>query len=620
MKIFSKNKKKISIFIFINLFYIFISNSSLYSKPDKNENFGMKENNNSFKNKKIQWEKLEINHNNKNKINWERINLNQKQKNIERIDQIIKSKEKETESRKYYLQDLDNLLPRQISPTIQINNFPEVGDFSQKFTLKSAFSGGDAKGTGNQNYSYRVDYAMYNNTFFSVYISEADDPYFNNIKNYKNNPAKNFWRNYSLVFNKKINQNKYKKLKLSFNSAIELWDLETVYKKDNILKYASTNRIIGSFAFPATYNLNKRINFTAAPRFSLLPEKVGSGVESKNYYGNSFSIGIGGDLKINKSLHFLTGYSFIFGPGFNSFDENMDFSRNNIFNIGFQWDPNPRINLRASISNGFGATPSTGNLTIPSDNLPLYELNLKLNSFYFDYPLRELSEREFSLLHKGLTIDTALVPEYGKNQLWLNIDNKSSYFGYYGYSFSNIFQLEIINLGSFKNPTQNLSDKYKKLTDTFAGENNFNNRFGGKLLLLSPTKGNPFWLSTRITLGRDQESDQGYHFIELPSTFELNPKIALNISPKYLWSGHGNLSGLGLGINYKINNKLQLIPEMIFNIPDNEHNNNSIILRYLNNKNSSLDLYISNALGTQDLGQLIKSNKYKYGFKINLIL
>ena len=53
--------------------------------------------------------------------------------------------------------------------------------------------------------------------------------------------------------------------------------------------------------------------------------------------------------------------------------------------------------------------------------------------------------------------------------------------------------------------------------------------------------------------------------------------------------------------------KITSIPEMIFNIPENEHNNNSIILRYLKNNNKALDFYISNAYGVQDLGQLIKS-------------
>ena len=616
MKYFVKNKKQILIVIFINLFYIFIIKSPLYTSPKNNNNFGIK-GNNSFQNKKIKWDKLEINHNNEYKLKWENFKLNQEKNKIKKIDHIIKSKEKKTKSKKYYLQSIDDLLPKQISPTIQINNYPKIGGFSQDFNLKSAFSGGVAGGTGNQNYSYRFDYSLNSNTYFSGYISEADDPYFNNIKNYKT--VKNFWRNYSVVFNKKINQNKYKKLKLSFNSAIEVWDLHTVYKKDNTINYSANEKIIGSFAFPATFNLNNRINITGSPRFSFLPEKVGNGVISQNYYGNSFSVGFGGDLKINKSLYFLTGYSFIFGPGYNSFDENMEFSRNNIYNIGFQWDPSSRINLRFLITNGFGETPSTGNLTIPSDNLPLYSFNLKLNSFYFDPPLRLFTEREYSLLHKGHTIDTALVPEFGKNQIWLNFDNKNSSFGYYGYSFSDIFQVEIINLGSFRNQTINSSEKYKKLINIFAGEKNLNNRFGGKLLLLSPTKGDPFWLSTRITLGRNQESVQGYHFIEIPSTFEINSKIALNISPKYLWSGIGNLSGLGLGINYKINNKFQLIPEMILNIPDDEHNNNSIILRYFNHKNNSLDLYLSNALGTQDLGQLIKSNYYKYGFKLNFI-
>ena len=216
-------------------------------------------------------------------------------------------------------------------------------------------------------------------------------------------------------------------------------------------------------------------------------------------------------------------------------------------------------------------------------------------------------------------MNNALLPKYGSNQIWFDYDNKGSLFGFYGYSFSDAFQIEIANLGRFKNNVLNTNTKYKTLTDVFAGKQNLNNRFGGKLLFLSPTKGAPFWLSSRITLGRDQESDQGYSFIELNSTKELNPTLALNINPKYVWSGHGNIGGIGLGINYKLNNKFQLIPEINFNIPDNAHNNNSIILRYLKNEKRAFDLYLSNAFGSQDIGQLIKSKDYKYGFKINLI-
>ena len=56
------------------------------------------------------------------------------------------------------------------------------------------------------------------------------------------------------------------------------------------------------------------------------------------------------------------------GSGTNSFDADLVFSRVPIFSAGLNWDLNPRIGLRGLLTNGFGATPATALLTLPSDN------------------------------------------------------------------------------------------------------------------------------------------------------------------------------------------------------------------------------------------------------------
>ena len=67
-----------------------------------------------------------------------------------------------------------------------------------------------------------------------------------------------------------------------------------------------------------------------------------------------------------------SSYTYIFGPGDNSFDENLNFKRKSIYNYGFNWDLNPIVGIEGKITNGYGLTPSTSLLTIPSDNKPLY--------------------------------------------------------------------------------------------------------------------------------------------------------------------------------------------------------------------------------------------------------
>ena len=160
-------------------------------------------------------------------------------------------------------------------PSLQINNFPDQGILSNIFSTKSAFDGGAASGTGNQNYSYKVDYGINEKTYVSGYLSEADDPYYYKIKNIGDLPSKNFWRIYGLSFNRKLFNNYSSKLDLSLNSSIELWDLATLYKKNNEANgYFSDRKFIGSISTPLTYKV--RILIYNCSKIIFSPKKIGT--------------------------------------------------------------------------------------------------------------------------------------------------------------------------------------------------------------------------------------------------------------------------------------------------------------------------------------------------------
>ena len=60
-----------------------------------------------------------------------------------------------------------------------------------------------------------------------------------------------------------------------------------------------------------------------------------------------------------------------------------------------------------------------------------------------------LNERNKLINHGGITVNNALLPKAGTSQISFNYDSKGNLFGFYGYSLSNIFQLELLNIGSF---------------------------------------------------------------------------------------------------------------------------------------------------------------------------
>ena len=135
--------------------------------------------------------------------------------------------------------------------------------------------------------------------------------------------------------------------------------------------------------------------------------------------------------------------------------------------------------------------------------------------------------------HGGITVSNALIPRAGTSQIFLNYDNKGNIFGFYGYSLSNIFHLELLNIGSFNE--FNLSgENNSSLNTKFLSENNLNFRIGGKLLISSSKKENLYWLSLRSSFGRNNDNNRDYLFSELINTLRVNDWITFNINTNYL--------------------------------------------------------------------------------------
>ena len=137
--------------------------------------------------------------------------------------------------------------------------------------------------------------------------------------------------------------------------------------------------------------------------------------------------------------------------------------------------------------------------------------------------------------------------------------------------------------------------------------------------MFSPQKNDPLWLSSRISLGRNDSTKQGYLFSELISTLKFNKKLTFNISPKYLFSGTDNIGALGISSNLNLLKSFSVITEANIGISDNSESNNTFAFRYYYSPDKSLDLYATNAEGLSDIGQMLKSDDYKFGIKLNFI-
>ena len=512
----------------------------------------------------------------------------------------------------------------EIEPFLPLNNFLEFGNFQTSVRWKSSFDGGVAKGTGNQNPSFVLDYGISDTALMTFYFSEADDDLYNLINGQKVN---SHWQNYAFSFKKELlNENK-NSFGMSIVPTLEYWrhssgskNSKSIYnQQDNLDNKDKFNNFIGSLSLPISKKLSENFSALIVPGITFLPEKLGSKGIGKNAYGNNFYIGSGLVFDVAEDFNLLFSYTTPLGPGNNHFDKDLNYSRKSIYSFGLGWDINPQIGIEGKITNSYGSSPSTGILTIPSDNLPLYSAKISYRPYGKDTYLTELNDRDKSISNGGITVNNALIPKAGTSQVSFNYDDGGTFLGFYGYSLSNIFQVELLNIGIFDG--LNLGgDRNSNLYSTYLGENNLNFRLGGKLLIFSPQKEDLYWLSLRSSVGRNDDTNQGYLFTELMNTFRLNKWLTFNISPKYLHSGVESFGGVGLSSYINLLDNLMIIPEINTSIKNNSDINSTLALRYAFSPEKSLDLYYSNAAGVQDIGQLLKVKDHRLGCRFNFLL
>ena len=231
---------------------------------------------------------------------------------------------------------------------------------------------------------------------------------------------------------------------------------------------------------------------------------------------------------------------------------------------------------------------------------------------------KNLTEEKQLLKFGGLTVDNAIFPGMGASYLIIDYDSSGNIFSSYSYSYSNRFQLNLINAGSFKIKNNTIS-RNSQLTNIYLGHNNLNYRVGGKFLIFSSEKNDLIWLSSRFSLGRDLDSRQGYIYTDLTSTIKLNDWISININPKYIFSGVGNLGAIGLSNNIVLSNKFQFISETNLGITKDSSDNSSFSLRYSYSPANSIDLFATNSVGFQDIGSMLSTRNYKFGIRMNYI-
>ena len=515
-----------------------------------------------------------------------------------------------------------------------------IGQLS--FQQVSPGNGGAAQGTGNQNYGFRADYGLTPALMASAYYTYADDPLFTPIPSRPSQPA-NLWTVYGASLRARLagshsssdsnsdSSSGAGSWSLAAEGALELFtvgsgcggsvtcdDAGTPNIFNDSGQAVFTRNWVGALSLPLSWQANRNLQLTLVPAVSFLPGSQGGDQGGAGaFYGTNISLGLGASYRLGNQLQLFGSAMLPLGPGNNAFNGDLVYSRVPILSAGAHIAVTPRIGLEASVTNGFGLSPATAILALPSaPSEPMLSARFTVNPGAPDSPSPRYTPRQASFALGGLSVNTALTPADGTTQVWLSGDSRGNLFAGGGYSVSNDFQFQLA-AGVF-----NGIEPRNSFVNTYAGNGGLNLRFGGKAMVFRPTKALPLWAAGRISLGRneDESSKQGYLFFETMNTWEATPSLAFHLNPKVAWSGGGTSWGVGLAANLQLGPRFQLIPELNLVATDlggTNGSNGSLALRWLASSSTTVDLYVSNAAGLLDLGQLLGNDQVRFGARLS---
>ena len=481
--------------------------------------------------------------------------------------------------------------------------------------------------TSHQNYSANLDIGLNNRLLLTFFVSQADEPLNVKLSGFASQPE-SFWQSYgTAALWQVMDQDNWK---LAIGGSLEGWEVGSgggsstrgteANASPNIFNKSGsrvfTHNIVGSLRLPFSWRLSNQWQFSFSPGLSFLPATQGAGQGGAGtFYGTNSYVSGGVLFQPFPELGLMASLAKPIGSGNNSFNADLEFSRVPIYSASINWNLNPRIGLKGLITNGFGTTPATAILTLPSDNRLGYSASFVYTPDAVDTPQVELTPRQKTLAKGGMTVNTALIPPDKTTVTWINFASSNDINYFIGHSISNALQINLYSSSPYTTLPQN-----SEYDLNYASDATWNWRVGGKAIAFSPLRGAPFWGSGYISLGRSIEDEKEkiprYLFAETMASLELSNNLAVNLNPKLAWSGIGSLWGVGLSSNIQLAPNLELIPEANVVLNKMAQSNATLGLRWNATERFSIDIYASTAASILDIGQLISADEVRLGARM----
>jgi hypothetical protein len=520
-------------------------------------------------------------------------------------------------------------LPNQASdysPLLKLGQLPTaslIGDAQLQLIIGqvSPFSTGAGGGTGLQNYSGDIVFGLTENLQLSAFYTQADDPLYATIPSRQDQPE-NRWDSAGAALRWKVGQSGA--VSFGLEGALESFSVKSggtnsvgsTNTSCNIFNSNCTtpvenNNVVGSISAPISWQASKRWQFSVTPGVTFLPSSQGNSNGNGQFYGTNLFLGAGASYRPISRVQFFGSALVPLGPGNNSFNSDLTYSKVPIFSGGMRYSLNPRIALEGSLTNGYGATPSTAILALPSSNQILYAGRLIYTPTRPDAPQVQRTSSDERLSFGGLSVSNANLIAAGTSRLRASFDSRGNLSTRYDVGFSDefSFDLEVGQLASGSNPSSSFAA-------TYMTPGNATVRGAGTALFFSQPRGDAISSALRMSYGRVLGvSEPGYQFVEWINTYQVSKALSFNLNPKLAWSGSETPYAVGLSANWQLNSWLSVIPEG--NLATNGGQSNwTLAFRACPSGKLCFDLYGTSALSFQDAGQILTAANPGLGLSV----
>ena len=500
-------------------------------------------------------------------------------------------------------------------------NILDSSDIQLTIGQVSPFRTGEGAGTGLQNYAGYLEMGLAENLQLSAFYTQADDPLISPIPTRQPQPE-NRWDVIGGALRWRLGQ--FGPWTVSVEGALESFDVKSGGTNSfgatsatcnifnaNCGSAVENNNLVGSFVLPISWKPSRSWELSLSTGVNFLPGSQGNANGSGTFYGTNVFVGAGVSYRPDPRVQLFASSLFPLGSGSNSFNSDLVFQRVPIFAGGMRYSLNPRIALEGLLTNGYGLTPSTAILALPSSNQILYSGRLIYTPTRPDAPPVKRTQAIERLSFGGLSVANANLLAAGTSRLRVSFDSNTSIATRYDVGFSDEFNfdLEVGQVSTSSNPSSPFATSY-------LAPGNATVRGGGTALFFSQPRGDAISSALRMSYGRVlAESRPGYQFVEWINSYQLSQSLSFNLNPKLAWSGSETPYGLGLSANWQLNPWLSMIPEG--NLAAHGGQSNwTLALRACPSSSLCIDLYGSSALSFQDAGQLLAAANPSVGLSM----